>query len=107
VIAGVKPEVDCGRFPIKRIVGDMVEVEADIFTDGHDALAAVLRHRPAEESEWSEAHLEPLPNDRWRGHFHVTRIGIYVYAVNALNNIFMEDNDCDHWNNSKINFLTS
>ena len=45
VIEGVKPEIDCGRFPIKRVVGDRVTVEADIFTDGHDALSARLLFR--------------------------------------------------------------
>ncbi len=42
IIEGVSPEVDAGRFPAKRTVGDLVEVEADIFTDGHDAISAVL-----------------------------------------------------------------
>jgi starch synthase (maltosyl-transferring) len=46
VIEGVTPEIDAGRFPIKRIIGDETVVEADIFTDGHDALAAALLYCP-------------------------------------------------------------
>ncbi|HEY2666121.1 MAG TPA: maltotransferase domain-containing protein, partial [Actinomycetota bacterium] len=42
VVEGVKPEVDCGRFAIKRISGDTVSVEADVFADGHDVVTAVL-----------------------------------------------------------------
>ena len=34
IIEGVSPEIDGGRFPIKRIVGDKVIVEADVFTEG-------------------------------------------------------------------------
>ena len=50
VIENVQPQVDCGRFPVKRTVGDRVSVTADIFTDGHDILYAVLRHRPAAQT---------------------------------------------------------
>src|SRR5262245_45759093 len=53
VIEGVAPEIDCGRFAIKRTMGERVVVEADIFTEGHDALSAVLLHRRADESEWT------------------------------------------------------
>ena len=75
VIEGVVPDVDGGRFPIKRTLGERVVVEADIFTDGHEALSAVLLHRKEEIAEWSEAAMEPLPNDRWRGEFEVRQLG--------------------------------
>ena len=59
VIEGVKPEIDCGRFPIKRVVGDRVTVEADIFTDGHDALSARLLLSCAEDdADWQETPME-------------------------------------------------
>jgi len=83
VIEGVVPEVDCGRFPIKRTLGERVVVEADIFTDGHEALSAVLLHRKEEAAEWSEAAMEPLPNDRWRGSFEVQQLGQYRYTLLA------------------------
>ena len=64
LIEAVSPEVDCGRFPGKRTVGDLVHVEADIFTDGHDAIAAcVLAHREGSE-KWVEIPMHPLVNDR-------------------------------------------
>ncbi|MEX0804556.1 MAG: alpha-1,4-glucan--maltose-1-phosphate maltosyltransferase [Candidatus Binatia bacterium] len=83
VIEGVQPEIDCGRFPAKRVVGDDVTVEADIFTDGHDALAARLLYRAERQSEWRETAMEPLVNDRWRGVFQVTELTDYHYTVQA------------------------
>ncbi|MGH2555975.1 MAG: alpha-1,4-glucan--maltose-1-phosphate maltosyltransferase [Actinomycetota bacterium] len=82
VVEGVKPEIDCGRFPIKRTTGETVAVEADIFTDGHDALAAVLRYR-WDEDPWAEVPMEPLANDRWRGEFPVKELGRYRYTIRA------------------------
>jgi starch synthase (maltosyl-transferring) len=82
VIEGVRPEIDCAGFPIKRTVGEAVVVEADIFTDGHDALAALLRYR-REDDPWTEIRMEPLVNDRWRGEFTVTELGRYRYTIRA------------------------
>jgi len=75
------PEIDGGRFPAKRVVGETVTVEADVFADGHDTLAAVLRFRHAASPDWSEASMQLLGNDRWRGEFPVTEIGRYVFTV--------------------------
>lgn len=83
VIETVRPEVDCGRFAAKRVVGEWVVVEADVFTDGHDRLAAVVRHRAAGAADWQETPMEPLVNDRWRGRFRVEAIGRYEYTVAA------------------------
>src|SRR5690606_35620241 len=83
VIEGVAPEIDCGRFAIKRVVGEAVTVEADIFTDGHDRVAALLLHRRADEGAWRETPLEPLGNDRWRGSFRVADVGRYEYTLAA------------------------
>jgi len=83
VIESVVPEIDCGRFPIKRTLGEDVVVEADIFADGHDVLAAVLLYRHLDETGWREAPLEELVNDRWRGRFPVDRLGRYVYTLRA------------------------
>ncbi len=82
VIEGVRPEIDCGRFPIKRVVGETVVVEADVFTDGHDTLAAGLRSR-REGGRWTEVRMDPLGNDRWRGEFLVTETGRYGYTIRA------------------------
>ncbi len=91
------PEIDGGRFPAKRVVGETVTVEADIFADGHDALAAVLKYKrqllpihgegarraPAAETAWTEAAMTPLVNDRWRGEFPVTELGRHLYTIEA------------------------
>lgn len=82
VIEGVRPEIAAGRFPIKRVVGERVVVEADVFGDGHDAVAAVLRYR-ADGDRWQEAHMLPLVNDRWRAEFTVDRIGTWHYTIVA------------------------
>lgn len=83
VIAGVQPEIDGGRFPIKRTVGDTVVVEADIFADGHDVLAGCLHYRPEPETSWHCVPLQPLVNDRWQAHFMVSQLGRYVYTLQA------------------------
>jgi starch synthase (maltosyl-transferring) len=83
VIENVKPEIDCGRFPAKRTVGERMTVEADIFVDGHDALSALLLYRKEGASTWVETPMQPLVNDRWRGTFKVNEIGNYYYTLQA------------------------
>ncbi len=83
VIEGVQPQVDGGRFPIKRSVGERVLVEADVFADGHDLLDAVVLYRHDDDPDWQETLLKPLANDRWRGEFTVERCGRYRYTVQA------------------------
>jgi starch synthase (maltosyl-transferring) len=83
VIEGVTPEIDCGRFPAKRVVGDEVIVEADIFTDGHDQIAGVLCYRHDRSDSWNEVPLIPLLNDRWRASFVAGSLGRYVYTFRA------------------------
>ena len=89
VIEGIAPHVDHGRFAVKRIVGDRVEVEADCFADGHDTLACVLRVRREAESRWDESPMTALGNDRWRGEFTVTDLGRYRYTVSAWVDAFL------------------
>ena len=81
VVEGLTPQVDCGRFPVKRVVGDEVEVRADVFADGHDAVAAVVRFKHERERRWREARMRPLGNDRFAGTFPVERLGCYRYGV--------------------------
>ncbi len=89
VIENVSPSVDDGRFPIKRTLGEQVLVEADCFTDGHDALACMLCWRHESESAWHEVPMEALPNDRWRACFRVDRLGRYEYTVAAWVDAFL------------------
>jgi starch synthase (maltosyl-transferring) len=83
VVEGVRPAVECGRFPVKRVTGEEVIVEADAYTDGHDALICVVRHRHESVTAWSESPMAALGNDRWRGAFTVERPGTYRYTVVA------------------------
>src|SRR4029077_20755659 len=83
VIESLQPEIDGGKYPIKRTVGERVLVEADIHADGHDVLSAVVRYRSEQESAWQEAVMHPLVNDRWQGQFSVERLGSYLYTVEA------------------------
>lgn len=83
IIENVQPEIDSGRFPIKRVVGQNVSVEADAFTDSHDALACVLRYRHSSEHHWHEVSMLPLGNDRWQASFPLTKLGQYVYTIIA------------------------
>ena len=80
VIEGVHPEVDSGRFPIKRTAGEEVVVTADVYTDGHDRLAAALLFR-REGAEWREAPMTALVNDRWQAAFRVDDLGRYEYTI--------------------------
>ncbi|MGH9638857.1 MAG: maltotransferase domain-containing protein, partial [Bryobacteraceae bacterium] len=81
VIEGISPEVDGGRFPAKRTVGDQVRVEADVFGDGHDAVAAsLLAHREGSD-QWTEIRMRPLVNDRWTAAFRVSELGRYGFKV--------------------------
>jgi len=81
VIRGVKPELECGRFAIKRVVGETVVVEADIFADGHDAITAVVRYRHEDDEAWAEVPMDALGNDHWRAEFPVERLGQYIYTI--------------------------
>lgn len=81
IIEAVSPEIDGGRFPIKRIIGDEIKIEADILTDGHDALSCALLYRKESDAEWTEVPMEPLGNDRWRASFRVQEMGGYRYTV--------------------------
>ncbi len=81
IVEGVEPEIDGGRFPIKRIVGEEVVVSADIFAEGHDVLMAVVKYAKAGASGWTEVPMTALPNDRWTARFTVGEMGGYQYLV--------------------------
>jgi starch synthase (maltosyl-transferring) len=80
-IEGVRPEIDHGRFPIKRTVGEEVVVEVDAFADGHDALTVLLRYRPEASQQWTDVPMTLLGNDRWRASFSVTMVGRWQYTI--------------------------
>jgi starch synthase (maltosyl-transferring) len=88
VIEGVAPEIDCGKFPIKRTIGESVRVFADIFADGHDVLKAMLKYRHASQPDWTEIAMEPLVEDRWRARFEISEMGEYFYTFEAWIDVF-------------------
>jgi starch synthase (maltosyl-transferring) len=80
-IEGVWPEVDAGRFPIKRTPGEEVWVEADVFADGHELVAAAVRYRRVDEKDWREAPMEPMGDDRYHGRFVIEDLVEHRYTV--------------------------
>jgi starch synthase (maltosyl-transferring) len=82
-IQRVTPQVDCGRYAVKRTVGERVDVTARIFRDGHELLGAAVRYKPAGATRWLEAPLAAVGNDEWAGSFEVVRGGTWCYRVEA------------------------
>ena len=83
IIEAISPAVDGGRFPVKRVLGDVVVVEADAFADGHDIVSVRLRHRAPGVNAWTEIPMDELGNDRWRAEFRVEVLGRHAYTVAA------------------------
>ena len=88
VIERVRPALDDGRYPVKRVTGDLLNVTADIFKEGHDLLAASIRFRAAGEADWREAPLAPVDNDGWAGSFRLEANSRYRYTVEAWTDAF-------------------
>jgi starch synthase (maltosyl-transferring) len=82
-IEDIYPCVDCGRYPIKRIAGESVEIWADIFREGHDVLAAALIWRNESSPDWLREPMTLFGNDRWHGRFTPPEPGRYVFAIEA------------------------
>jgi starch synthase (maltosyl-transferring) len=84
IIENITPDGDHGRFAVKRTPGEPLEVAADIFADGHDRIAAVLRHRGVTRGTlgpWLETPMRPLTNDRWTGGFVPEGAGRYEFVI--------------------------
>ena len=84
VIENVAPTMDCGRYPVKREQGAMVEVSADIFKEGHDVLVAFLRYRESGRREWRESPMRFVDNDRWAGSVPLEANARYELMIEAL-----------------------
>jgi starch synthase (maltosyl-transferring) len=87
-IEAVRPEIDAGRFPVKRTIGDVLEVSADLFTDGHETIAAQILFREQDETDWRTAPMALVDNDRWAGHVPLARNTRYLYTVEAWRDPF-------------------
>jgi starch synthase (maltosyl-transferring) len=88
IIESVSPEIDGGRTAVKRVVGDVIEVQADILTDGHEKYAAEILYRSAGETEWRRVPMRFVDNDRWGGSFRLDRIGRHHYTIEAWRDPF-------------------
>ena len=83
IIEHVEPELDGGRYPVKRVVGENLDVTADVFKEGHDTIGAVLRYKLLGQKEWSETPMHHVDNDRWAGSFLLAENTRYLYSVGA------------------------
>ncbi len=83
VILAVRPEIDGGRYPVKRVAGEVLDIEAAIVGDGHDVVRALLRDRPAGARDWRETELVLGKDDVWRGRIADLALGRHLYAVTA------------------------
>ena len=96
VIERISPQLDGGRYPVKRVVGDQLLVTADIIADGHDLLDAVLLLRADDEDAWREVPMRPIVDDRWSGHFELARNRWHRYAVEAWRDAYGSWRDALH-----------
>lgn len=81
IIENIKPQLDGGVFQIKRIVGQIVTVTADVFSDGHDVVECCVKYKHEKDKKWSEVRLNPTSNDEWTTSFKVEKQGVYAYFV--------------------------
>ena len=87
-IEGVSPEIDGGRFAVKRVAGEELAVSADVFSDGHDKIAAAVVYGGAESDDWSEAPLVFVENDRWTASISFGEPGPYRYSIIAWRDLY-------------------
>ena len=88
IIENVQPELDDGRCPVKREVGDVLQITADIFKEGHDLIAAWLLHRKKGSRSWSRTPMEFTSNDSWKASFPLEEMGRYQYTIMAYPDVF-------------------
>jgi len=84
-IENVTPQIDCGKYPIKRVVNERVQVQADIFSDGHDKVQAILLYRKVQKGKekWQQSPMDFMSNDHWEGSFVPEQVGRYEYTIAA------------------------
>src|SRR6185312_3229180 len=83
VIEHVSPAADDGRFAVKRTLGELLRVEADVFADGHPTMCVHLLWRAADGEDWNCVRMRALGNDRWCAEFPLRRLGCHHYTVEA------------------------
>jgi starch synthase (maltosyl-transferring) len=93
IIEAIQPQVDCGRYPVRRFLGDQIDISAAIFSDGHDHVSARLLYKCEGEPSWRSTPMVPLVNDMWKSSFTVDQIGAWIYTIQAWVDHF--DTWCD------------
>ena len=93
IIEAIQPQVDCGRYPVRRIIGDRIAISAAIFSDGHDHVAARLLFKHESERQWRSTPMTALGNDLWSASFTVEQLGAWTYTIQAWVDHF--DTWCD------------
>ena len=83
IISNVNPEIEGGRFPVKRIIGDDLTVTANIFAEDYCVIACILKYRKIDSFQWHEVNMSPLNHDYWVGKFVPDNIGYYIYTIQA------------------------
>ncbi|HPD19298.1 MAG TPA: DUF3416 domain-containing protein, partial [Candidatus Goldiibacteriota bacterium] len=83
VIEKVFPEIDNGRFPIKRVIGEKINIKAHIISDGHDEKACFFYYKHENDVNWQKKEMKLLYNDEWLSEFVVEKQGCYFYTVKA------------------------
>lgn len=83
IIENVRPQINCGEFPAKRVVNDKVKIKADIYSDSHDLLSAELSFKFSGDKTWQQVEMHSGINDLWTGSFVVEKPGIYLFTMKA------------------------
>jgi starch synthase (maltosyl-transferring) len=83
ILEEIQPQVDCGRYPARRILGDTVDISAAIFSDGHDHVAARLLYKQESAADWQSTPMTALPNDLWEAAFTVDKLGAWSFTIQA------------------------
>ncbi|MBT8262456.1 MAG: alpha-1,4-glucan--maltose-1-phosphate maltosyltransferase [Bacteroidia bacterium] len=81
IIENITPLINCGEFPLKSVVNEIIPVTADIFADGHDVIAASVLFKHEKEKSWKETRMHPAENDQWNSSFQVNKQGFYQYKI--------------------------
>jgi starch synthase (maltosyl-transferring) len=88
VVEELSPRVDGGDYPVRRLVGETVTIEATVFTDGHEQLAVDLLWRAVDEPEWRRVRMAALTTDRWQAEIVLERLGRHEYAVEGWLDVY-------------------
>jgi starch synthase (maltosyl-transferring) len=82
-IENIQPQVNCGDFPVKRVIDEKIKISADIYCDSHDVLSAEVMHKFQDDKEWEATEMKFVINDEWKAEFSLDSIGSYFYTVRA------------------------